>query len=296
MHRTLIAASLLAAALLPDSGAALTVLGSPLPGTPPANAVGGGSLDSAFRAAADLWEAAVLDDHAVTIYYGWAPLPDLLGFGFATEVNGRTSGGSIVLTNDTKYRFFADPTPATHEEYSPPLETLADLGSPEGPLNVGRVLSAATAEAAMGFDLLSVVAHEIGHALGFVGEFSPHGSETVDGDVDVSAPLPFAGAALPVTADHDHLTMPTSLMYPYFDEGERKLLSAADILGVAQANGFTQVDLEGAPVPEPASRLLISLGVAALSLGSRRRVRSGRAPVRAARERTRTVDALGPSW
>ena len=273
MRRALIAAPALAALVLSAPAQALTVLGSPLPGTPPANAVGGGNLDAAFRAAADLWQAAILDEHTVTIYYGWAPLSDLLGFGFATEVNGRTSGGSIVLTNAAQYRFFADPTPAAHEEFSSPVETLADLGSPEGPVNVGRILSVVTAQAGLGYDLLSVVAHEIGHALGFVGEFSPHGAETADGDVDVTAPLPFAGAALPVTADHDHLTTPTSLMYPYFGTGQRKLLSDADILGVAEANGFMHVDLEAPLVPEPASGSLLGLGVAALSLGARRRGR-----------------------
>jgi hypothetical protein len=271
MIRALIAAPLLVATLLPAPAAALTILGTRLPSAPPASAVGGGDLDSAFRAAADRWEAAILDDHTVTIYYGWAPLPDLLGFGFATEANGRTTGGSIVLTNAEHYRFFADATPWTDEEYSPPLETLADLGSPEGPLNVGRVLAAVTAEAGIGYDLLSLVLHEIGHALGFVGEFSPHGVETLDGDVDVSPPLPFAGASLPVTADHDHLTLPTSLMYPFFGLGERKLLSAADILGVAQVNGFTHVILD--PVPEPASLLLVVIGVTILAAGKRRSAR-----------------------
>ena len=260
--RSLLPCLALALALtLSHSAAALTIVGMRLAGPAPPDTLvaGGGNLDRVFRAAADLWERALLEDHTVTVFYGWAPLPyGQLGFAFATG-SGRSGGGLLRVSN--RARWFVDASPDDDDEFLvlPGIEQ--DLGSSEGLVNVGRTLRATTLDSAFGYDLLSVVAHEIGHTLGFVGEFGPHGSETLDGDVDVAAPLPFAGAELPVTADADHLTLAGALMYPYFDVGERRLLSAADVLGAAAANGFGSVDLDPARVPEPGSAHLVAAGL-----------------------------------
>jgi hypothetical protein len=232
----------------------------------PAYLVGGGSVAQVFQVAAAWWEASILDDHTVVIEVLWDDLgPDFLGIGLVTEADaqGRTTRGALAIDVDSPY--FVDPTPAANEEFPSFSALQLNLGG-GGPMNVGRMYRNGTGDAGRGWDLLELVMHEMGHVLGLFNR-----RETRDGDVDVLAPLPFAGAAIPFEPSAGgHLDLPLALMDAFSDVGDRHLPSAADILAVAQLGGFTSVDLAPA-LPAPGPLPLLALGLAALAAGRRRR-------------------------
>lgn len=275
-HRTLQAGTLVAAlACVSSPASAITIVGVPLGGTP-ATSTGGGTLDALFEAAADLWEGAILDDHVFTVFYGWAPLgPEFGAFaGLQHEADGRATGGSFVVNNASFTSWYVDATPDADEEFGAFAESRADLGG--GSMNVGRTFEAVAPDAVGHWDLFSVVLHEMGHTLGLTEGFTGYPHEVGDGDVDVTPPLPFAGASIPIYHHNDfHTDLPDAAMNDLFVRGERRLLTDADILAVAQVNGFTEVDLALARVPEPGTILAIGAGLGVLGLRAHR-AREGR--------------------
>ena len=128
--------------------------------------------------------------------------------------------------------------------------------------------------AADGTDLLSVLIHEIGHVLR--GGSPDALADAADGDVDVTAPRPLAGLEIPVTPGDFHLARPAGyagldpIMFPFIDVAERRLISDADLLYVAQGGNWQEVDpARFAAVPEPATLLLLGSGLAAVSVRRR---------------------------
>jgi hypothetical protein len=250
--------------------AAITITGTYLPlssGPDNVPANGGGNIGAVFEAAAHQWELAILDDVAVTIDFFWEPIPDALAFSF-----GDTVSGSIAVT--TLADWFVDATPETSEEYLTQAISHASLGGTT--LTYGLGFSGGL-DAANGHDLFTVLLHEIGHIL----SAGPNiGNECSDGDVDVAAPLPFAGVAIP-TFNCFHVGLPSGytgfnpLMFPFVSTGERSFISDADLLYVAQNGGWTNVDTSDATaIPEPASVMLVGFGGLGWVL---RRVKSSRA-------------------
>jgi hypothetical protein len=233
---------------------------------------GGGDFADVFRAAADVWEQAILDDVTVRISFGWIDnvAPDVLAQALSGGRNGLV-GFSRRISN-----WFLDPTPSVSEEWTTLIEGFADLGA--GPLNMGRELTGSTGIVLDSVDLFSVALHEIGHVLSVTPALFANGQ---DGDIDVTAPRPFAGSGIPVVRnDPAHLTVPAGYsgprpsMFPSPELGARHLLSDADILYVAQGGGFVDVALGVSAVPEPSLLTLYGAGaaVAAALVARRRRV------------------------
>ena len=75
-------------------------------------------------------------------------------------------------SSDGSTVWFVDATPHENEEYPTFTPSSGDLGG--GTVNIGRVYSDATGDAAGRHDLLTAAKQQIGHALGVVNGFPPN--------------------------------------------------------------------------------------------------------------------------
>ena len=221
-------------------------------------AFGGGTIQDVFEAAASYWEQFLVSDRTITIDYYWDDInTGVLAFG-GLDVIG------IIQDNP----WFVDPTPLDSSEYSSFTATPFTLGGVD--LTYSLRYSGGL-DPANGFDLLTVMLHEIGHVLAGAN-VSP---DCQDGDIDVTAPSPFPGLEIP-TEGCFHLARPTGyvgpnpLMFPFLNGGERSLIADPDLLFVAQAGEFQIDPSRFAAVPEPATVSLLGIGLAA---GAARRLR-----------------------
>jgi len=273
---TLLSLALAVFGTLPSNASAITILRNfvgggafPIAGgsgtAAPGNAVGGGNLATIIDAAADYWEAALLDPHVFTINFGWQALP-AGNLGVATQFNIPQPGfgGDIKFDSDGSSVFFLDPTPWENSEYN--TQTLSSVNLGGGSINVGRVYSNANINEALNIDLFTVAQHEIGHLLGIADIFS-----FTTPTLTTTAPRPNAGTVIPTTLiGGGHINILPSLMFPSFSSGVRRLQSEFDILAAAEANGFVNINLSPDIVPEPSTALLLSLGLLGLTAKRRR--------------------------
>jgi hypothetical protein len=243
----------------------------------PANAVGGGVLQSLVNVAVKYWEAAYGDPFTLTIEYGWFPRSgsttgthSLLSEGGTPH---RETSGSLAFDSDQSTIWFIDPTPASASEYTTFTNYTADLGG--GTMNIGREYTGGAGDA-IRHDLLSTVLHEMGHALGLSASNNAYVAEEGDGDVDVAAPRPFPGSSIPLNPDDAHLNLAHPLMRSSRPSGVRRLASEADIVANAQISQFTQINLNPPLVPEPSTLVLLGLGILALPLARRMKIRAAR--------------------
>lgn len=238
----------------------------------PANAVGGGSLMAVVDAAVAYWESAFADPFTLTLQVGWFPRASGTTGTHRLMTEGgtphRETSGAIALDSDGSTIWFADPTPYDSLEFSTYTEYTSNLGG--GLMNVGREFTGATG-LAVRHDLFTTVLHEIGHALGLSASNNAYVAEEGDGDIDLTAPLPYAGASLPVNPDNAHLNLPRTLLRSSRPSGVRRYASEADILALAEVSQFTQVNLTPL-VPEPSTWALFATALGFFGWRARRRV------------------------
>jgi hypothetical protein len=256
----------------------------------PASVVGGGNLRRIFNTAASYWQGLIRDPFNLTINYGWGNTGSNATLAFEqTEIYAgapqRITVADIVVRSQNNPNWFADPTPLDNSEYNAQTTSFANAAlcntavNCVGIMTTGFVFSGPNGNAVNNLDLLSVVIHEIGHALGLDVGYAAYRNETApDNDIDLTAPRAFAGANIftnntgtnppgPVTFNA-HLNpnlgnQINALMQPNIGVGERRLISNADLLADCQLSQFQRCRLTPAAVPEPASVLSVISGLIA---------------------------------
>ena len=158
------------AAILPTSlkASAFSFTLNDTGGNAPSISVGGGNLTDIFKAATDWWNLALPSNGSLTIDYKWAAnLGDAtLAAVDSNDINYNDYGvptKALISFNNQYNNWFLDPTPYNSEEYKAFLQD-GDING----INSKRLAQAKSmSSASENYDLLSVVMHEIGHALGF---------------------------------------------------------------------------------------------------------------------------------
>lgn len=235
---------------------------------------GAGNLQAIFAAAAAKWTSRIGDNHTVNINFGWSNSSDMGGSGVLGLHNLVAQSGSPNRETDAIIRFnrdfgtnwFADSTPTDNSEYNTFTETSNMRSTNNGmqSINEGCVWTGATGDALNHYDLVSVATHEIGHSLGLSSANTAFQAENGDFDIDVNIPGATSNQYNGLTIDTRngaHLSLNTTLMYPFTSAGTRTLISDTDLLANASVSQFS--DLTFKAVPEPASLVILGLGALA---------------------------------
>lgn len=191
--------------------------------------------------------------------------------------------------------FYIDPTPADNSEFK-----LVDFSILAGTdtVNSGRFGAAVDTSASGRYDLLSLILHEMEHALGFDASNADNTRYTSAIDKTrkiLTVPTLVSGLGspfdIPVTGTHidgaasGRIFNNTSLALPGFNSGERALLSGVDILAICTIEGcdasqvntnpsavLQPVNTSPSAVPEPDTLLLMSVaGLGMMGMVRRRR-------------------------
>ena len=240
-----------------SNASAMTIMTRFVGGVPPANATGDGTLNNIVTTAARIWESAYADPIVVTLYYGWSPMEDA-AIHTAIEMNSQGSqevSGMLMFDNSGATPFYLDATPYVNEEYEQQFSEHEDLGG--GWMNTARIFRNPTGAAAGKVDLLSVVLHEIGHAMGLSLSNSSFLAQSRMGILRFSQNLPYAGSMVPIAFNNagivahlDANELKYGCLMCGINADERRLPSELDILINAQISGYLILTLNPQPGPQ----------------------------------------------
>ncbi len=226
-------------------------------------------LISLFQHAESFYQDVFEDTHTLTINYWYEDLSNnTLGVhNLISQSGGRETVANIridtrVGTGGATRGWFIDSTPTTDTEFNMQQTLWRDLtasqrsdwynfGSSPDTFEVGYTGNA-TATAAMNVtDMLSVVMHEVGHALGMSSANLSTIGETADGDYDFNSAFIFGNTLAVETANNSgddglniaHLENTNTLMTPSVSQGLRRLPSHSDLLAMASGHNYVNLDV-----------------------------------------------------
>jgi hypothetical protein len=222
---------------------------------------------------ASVYEDIIEDNHVLQLTYRWdrdlAEMNPPITTGlhtFGSESGGRETSGQIRFDPDPAW--FIDPTPADDSEFNmvpvlySGLTSTQQLNRYNGNVPAkfeagyqGFASSTAPVAAQNNFDLVTLVFHEMGHALGMSGNLSTTLSETLDGDYEVRPS--FVGGNVmaervrntntPNNRAHLFGGNSGALVGPALmsslGNGERRRPSAADIFAMSRPSNWFDIDL-----------------------------------------------------
>lgn len=222
-------------------------------------------LHDVIEAAASIWEDIVETSHTLNINYWWDDLDDsTIGLhNLTAQSGGRETAGNIrfdtLSTSGTARRYYFDPTPFDDSEFDMQQTLWRDMsagqqtdffnGTAQDTFEVGyqgTAFAGSVADARLGFDLLTVALHEIGHALGMSSANDATVAETGDGDYDFSTAFTGGVALASEVADGGniaHLDCGFCLMFPSVSTGLRSGVSTTDALSSASGADWGVLDL-----------------------------------------------------
>lgn len=263
---TILAASVLAISSAGVQAVNLTVVYTGTPSIAHPNDPTGEKLVAITEAAASYWTAAFGDEHNMEVRVRYAPgngIPLQGALAVAPIVDDdederRTVIGDLIVSNTAPFYF--DDAPLDNVEYdlsqsvarelqSFELDPIYNVTSLQPSLEIGYSgTSNGTAPAAAGIDLLSTLAHELGHHFGITNQLPGAVAIWDPEDQYPLDPAQLGGRQMAVrTGDQfGHFrgsAIVHNLMQSGTPAGMRRLPTATDILAAAAASGWSQVDL-----------------------------------------------------
>jgi autotransporter-associated beta strand protein len=217
-------------------------------------------LKAHFNAAKAIWESLLPGEGEYTFDFHWDddiddPDTPEITLGLTSE-----NFGDLFVELNSLADWFTDPTPNQNEEFAPGTQTLfSNLSpvnqslffpgtAPPGALEVGFIgdglagtPGAGGFNAQDGFDLLTVIVHEMGHVLGIAGEEPGEYNiypQHVGGLTNVLVKEDEGGGHLAGAG-----SIPFLMCDGCGDPGKRRFPSATDVLVVAEDQGITDVHL-----------------------------------------------------
>ena len=218
----------------------------------------GDDLTDLMETAALYWEDIIEDSHTLDVRFFYRDFGGNTGADTLVQVSsgGKPTVCRIRVDSTPAFGWYLDPTPFDHSEFNLSQTTVGDLLSGErsnwyndNPPDLleasymGGNAPGAPADAVNNSDMLSTILHELGHALGMA---SPTADvEAADGDYDFNSDQVWGAtvAAETFTLKPYHLASELALMYPDGFTGQRVMPSATDVLAIAAAVGWNDIDL-----------------------------------------------------
>ena len=225
----------------------------------PAFDLSGDILTDLMGAAELYWEDIIEDSHTLDVRFFYRDFTtttaaDTLVTAFS---GGKPTACRIRVDSTPSAGWYLDPTPFDHDEYDLSQTTVGELDSgdrsnwyndyPPDLLEasyMGQDAPGAPVGAVNDADMLTTILHEFGHGLGMVSQTA--GVEIGDGDYDFNSNQVWGAT---VAAEYYspsrayHLAGEQALMYPFGATGQRVMPSATDVLAIAGAVGWTDIDL-----------------------------------------------------